>query len=180
MKLELKHLAPYFPYGLKMAMTYDSIEDYENIDSDELCLQKGSVWELYLLTTDSIEFFGGECDDFALKNDTFRIANNGTLKPILRPLSDLTKEIEHISYTKDLEPNLTKIIPEDFFRKHWFLSIREDGHFSTDNGDGTCTGYTYKSASYDIIILLLEWHFDIYGLIKNGLAIDINTLYKSE
>jgi hypothetical protein len=25
---------------------------------------------------------------------------------------------------------------------------------------------------------LLEWHFDIYGLIEAGLAIDINTLEK--
>jgi hypothetical protein len=94
MKLETKHLAPYLPYNLKMVMTHDSFEDFENIDSDEDCLLKGSIWELYVLTTDYIDFFGGECDDFAVKEERYRIANNGTLKPILRPLSDISKEIE--------------------------------------------------------------------------------------
>lgn len=110
-----------------------------------------------------------------LRVDGFQFMIN-TRKPILRPLSDLSKEINHISYTKQLEPDLENIIPNDLFKKHWWISIREDGHFSTDHGDGTCTGYSYKSAPYDIILLLLEWNFDIFGLIKNGSAIDINTI----
>ena len=32
--------------------------------------------------------------------------------------------------------------------------------------------------TYDCFQKLLEWHFDIFGLIENGLAIDINTLNK--
>jgi hypothetical protein len=96
MKLETKHLAPYLPYNLKMVMTHDSFEDFENIDSDEDCLLKGSIWELYVLTTDYIDFFGGECDDFAVKGERYRIANNGTLKPILRPLSDLNEDTARI------------------------------------------------------------------------------------
>ena len=34
----------------------------------------------------------------------------------------------------------------------------------------------YKAVKYGIIERLLEWHFDIFGLIEKGLAIDINTL----
>ena len=69
MKLELKHLAPYLPYGLKL------IGDIDNNPIDK-----------YDISTD-----GWLC----------YITNNGGgkgrisgYKPILRPLSDLTKEIE--------------------------------------------------------------------------------------
>ena len=34
----------------------------------------------------------------------------------------------------------------------------------------------YKEIHYDIIQELIERHFDIFGLIEKGLAIDINTL----
>ena len=35
-----------------------------------------------------------------------------------------------------------------------------------------------QSYPYDILQKLLEWHFDIFALIKNNLAIDINILEK--
>lgn len=102
------------------------------------------------------------------------LMNNG--KPVLYPLSELDKEFKHISYTKQLEPNLDKIIPNELFKKHWFTKIRDDGHFSTDEGDGTATGYQWRSCRIDIIFLLSEWKFDFMGLIEKGLAIDVNTL----
>ena len=38
-------------------------------------------------------------------------------------------------------------------------------------------GFThYKGMKYGIIERLFEWHFDINGLINEGLAIDKNTL----
>jgi hypothetical protein len=33
---------------------------------------------------------------------------------------------------------------------------------------------------FPIMQKLLEWHFDIFGLIKEGLAIDINTIGENE
>ena len=36
--------------------------------------------------------------------------------------------------------------------------------------------YWIESMPYAIVSKLLEWHFDIDGLIEKGLAIDINTL----
>jgi len=138
MKLEIKHLAPYLPYGLK-------IEPYQKV------LSCG------YLTKDELDI------------STFEDKNIEDIKPILRPLSDLTKEIEH---------NGERFVPNEYFYKNWFIKIREDGHFSRDNGDGTCEGFSYKSAPYDLIEHLFEFHFDVFGLIDSGLAIDLNTIQK--
>ena len=150
MRLETKHLAPYLPYNLKMVMTHDSFEDFENIDSDEDCLLKGSVWELYVLTTDYIDFFGGECDDFAVKEERYRIANNGTLKPILRPMSDLTLE----------------------------ECMNHELHNVTSALSGQKPEFILRHTSYEDIEKLISLHFDVFGLIEKDLAIDINTIKK--
>ena len=118
----------------------------------------------------------GEMIDVSITLCSHWVSGRIGITPILRPLSDLTKEIEHISYTKKLEPLLSKIVPEDLLKKHWHTNIRNDGHFSRNNGDGTATGFQYQSCPYDILLLLFEWHFDVFGLIENDLAIDINTL----
>ena len=69
-KLELKHLAPYLPYGLKMILE-----------------KSGDIRELNGLFIDLGEL-----------RFHFNVINRGqrlwNYKPILRPLSDLTKEIE--------------------------------------------------------------------------------------
>ena len=86
-------------------------------------------------------------------------------KPILRPLSDLTKEIE---------VNGEKFVPEEYFNnncnkyylpEYWnaVLFIQAENIFSVN---------------YAIIQKLYEWHFDIHDLIGKDLAIDINTLTK--
>lgn len=94
------------------------------------------------------------------------------MKLILRPLSDLTKEIEHngkklIPYTE-----LDKIKKDvEFYRPINFNSPIE---LLINTGD-----YSQEIDLYDgylIIQKLLEWHFDIFGLIESGKAIDINTL----
>ena len=80
-------------------------------------------------------------------------------KPILRPLSDLTKEIE---------VNGEKFLPLDE------LAIIEEVvclQYSTEFFETSI-----KYLPNWIIEKLLEWHFDIYELIEKGLAIDINTI----
>lgn len=74
-------------------------------------------------------------------------------KPILRPLSDLTKEIE---------VNGEKFVPiEEFEKAGYIFPLNEDN---------------FHNLPFGIVNILLKWHFDIYGLIENDLAIDINTL----
>ena len=133
MKLELKHLAPYLPYGLKIkGNTYGEIKTLYGI--------KGESVFIDTLTT------------------PYPWADFSDIKPILRSLSDLKKEIRH----KDVD-----FIPVEFLIKEGFNVSDEwieSGFIDIIRSD------------YEFIQLLLEWHFDIHGLIENGLAIDINTL----
>ena len=90
------------------------------------------------------------------------------IKPILRPLSGLTKEIE---------VNGEKFVPFD---------ILYDGYKNSPNlnYDYFCLlqikSIDYKIKKGEISIgmysSLIEWHFDVFGLIEKGLAIDINNL----
>lgn len=135
MKLELKHLAPYLPYGLKL---FGGIRQVE-----------------YEMNFSILEYM--------INNDTLLI-------PILRPISDLTKEIE---------VNGERFIPANIF---WI----EYG--------GGCQGVSknkWKSEFIDNILYspittlpfgviqkLFEWHFDCFDLLSNNLAINYNEIYK--
>ena len=75
-------------------------------------------------------------------------------KPILRPLSDLTKEIE---------VNGEKFVPQDklpHLDLKWLIN--------SDN--------LIMKTNYEDVLKLLSWHIDLFNLISNGLAIDANTL----
>lgn len=86
MKLELKHLAPYLPYGLKCEII---------TVTDNIMIEK-------------LTGFENRMSDYAIfgnvKNGTNGVGIFGhckllfsSVKPILRPLSDLAKEIEVIN-----------------------------------------------------------------------------------
>lgn len=118
MILELKHLAPYLPYGLKI-------------------LNKDKQYEM------------GFTNDRKLVTITKCLNFNDHYKPILRPLIDLTKEIEH---------NGEKIVPMRFIDKE----VKKRILFNTTN----------LISPYKSMVSLFEWHFDVFGLIKAGLAIE--------
>ena len=94
-----------------------------------------------------------------------RIADGTNLsyvKPYLRPLSDLTKEIEH---------NGRKFIPIDWLENEYFnLDLHEQAQTLVSDSRWL------NHCNYLLIRHLLEWHFDIENLIERGLAIDLNTL----
>lgn len=128
MKLELKHLAPYLPYGLK-------------IDTSKL--ENGCS----IMTM---------CDKVGLSNISISdvIDKHPYTKPILRPLSDLTNRINPVQHHTYLDGLVYSKI--EFVEK----AIHNETLFLCD--------YNY----------LMEYHFDVFGLIGKGLAIDINTLYE--
>lgn len=132
-KLELKYLAPYLTYGLR----FDNGRDYEK---DYLLGIRANGY--------NVPMAQGSRD-----SDYFRFER---IKPILRPLSDLTKEIEH---------NGERFVPCDFFVK----SV--ENMLKNIDVDLDCI-------PYNVIKKLFEWNFDVFGLIEKGLAIDINTLDK--
>ena len=114
MKLELKHLAPYLPYGLQF-LKYNQIHLLSKLDYTD-----NELW---------------------LVNYGFLGINSNITKPILRPLSDLTEDLLCIS---------------------WIEHIRDNG---------LCT-----ECPYEVWKVLFKNHFDVFGLIEKGLAIDINTI----
>jgi len=84
--------------------------------------------------------------------------------PILYPLPDLIKsrvkgELPRIQILKEMNDG------DDIYISEFGVSI--------DNG--YAAGYNLRIA-YEFIHKLIEWHFDIAGLIEKGEAIDVNTL----
>ena len=157
-ELELKHVAPYLPYELKV---YNSI--HENIS---IMVSDPTMYNNPLIGVKGINFIDG------------RINN-----PILHPLSDLTKEIEH---------NGEKFVPiyelfniqfkdtahVEYIRNMYFIETNNfinASHYSTSE-ESSFNKRNIKLNNYWKIEKLYEWHFDIDGLIEKGLAIDINTL----
>jgi len=127
MKLKTTHIAPYAPYALK-GYFFDKIEIVSEIDFE------------YDTVTSQHER--------SIRVEDFR--------PILRPLSDLTKEIEHEGM---------RFIP-------WsFICYNTQQFYLTYFRNQT---YDILSSPYNDIQKLCEWHFDVYNLIPQGLAVDIN------
>ena len=75
-------------------------------------------------------------------------------KPILRPLSDLTK-VNGFS--------LSDMISHDYHNPFWLPE-----------------NFEVKYLMHLDFEKLVSWHFDVFGLIEKGLAIDINTIKDAE
>ena len=179
MKLELKYLAPYLPYGIKVMVPY-GIDDLVGIHfSDDTDYNKTSI------TKHNI--------NNPLANTECQTLNFTDIKPILRPMSDLDKEIK---------------VNEDYVITMEEIFISAFGGIGgcgiTNNGDKIfiaqyCTEKITFNTSYlcfetyaiapdgesewnppfnqlQLFEKLYQYHFDVFGLIEQGLAIDINTL----
>ena len=128
MKLELKHLAPYLPYDLECKVWKPA-----HIHNNKVVKLVGLI--------------NKDCGCFTQNNYYY-----DEFKPILRPLSDLTK-VNGFS--------LSDMISHGYHNPFWLPE------------------------NFNVIYLmhldfekLVSWHFDVFGLIEKGLAIDINTIEK--
>lgn len=147
MKLELKHLAPYLPYDLKVfheghiaiiASMYLPADNYEK--------------DLWIVSMEDLRDRELSCS-----------VNYKEIKPILRPLLDLTKEVE---------VNGEKFIPYNIFI-HWYGFEVLEGWRRNNYKN-----LNVNELSFAIINKLLEWHFDVFGLLEKNIAVDINKLNK--
>lgn len=175
MKLELKHLAPYLPYGLKVK---NENRTYKIITINGFYFSKSE------LILNSIELNGG--------------ISSKEIKPILRPLSDLTKEIEcngkkvmpilEIAKVSDSYYNW-KFDNNSLFHKSVFCN-HENGttyrFLINTNGkifysiNTTVDGCFMQTNNPHLVMMkIFEMHFDVFGLIDAGLAININKLDKN-
>lgn len=164
-QLTLEHLALYLPYKLKVRWEYEIGTEFEDT----------AIWILHP-TKDALDSLRDN-EHISLYNLLTEVET--VYKPILRPLSDLTKEIE---------VNSEKFVPIDVIKDE-FLEC--DTLIYGDAGYGwiglyndntlipfymECDMEIMPEIHYGIVTFLAKWHFDIFGLISKGLAIDINTL----
>ena len=152
MKLELKHLAPYLPYKLKL----------HNLTVGKTLKMIGCEFthELRIRLTDGLYAY-----------DVCKI------KPILRPLSDLTK----ISDELLINEYTINILLHEKYNQQYGIFSHYKGQLDIElDGEPDLRYDSNKSISFFTILTiqeqLLKGHYDIFGLIEKGLAIDINKL----
>lgn len=167
-KLKLEHLAPYLPYELKLFYTHTK--------------KIGQISNIYSIGE------GFDNEDIKISIDFSEGEHIWMYKPILRPLSDITKEIIHNE--ERFVPGLKLVDPEktewsrmicEFYNP--FARIPTHSKYIRVMHDklGEIISINPSNIShlpYHTFKNLLEWHFDVFGLIEKGLAIDINTLNK--
>jgi hypothetical protein len=137
MELEIMHLAPYLPYGLKMQYVV-----------------REKVEKTGVLQSISHRDFETHPTRVSIEG-LYNEEHIWMFKPILRPLSDLNKEMSVFTHV---------FVPKNILSDS--LQMQLDIWNLPEIVDLKVTDYQK----------LLGWHFDIFGLIKNGLAVDINTL----
>lgn len=164
MKLELKHLAPYLPYGLNI---YNSAFMFRsNWNENEIGVMIG--------VTDNIQ---NETFDIVMirERDKYKLQDSRNhFKPVLRPLSDLTKEIDYGLSTYSFI-DLFEIGDCDGCVYEF-----EHGNIKTiESLESISRHNSYNDINYlpsAVVNMMIEYHFDVFGLIEQNLAIDINTL----
>lgn len=170
MKLELKHLAPYLPYGLKAKLSQEGVF---NLDSEYRNEYAYSICTVTDFTTYSKDL-GGSMKVDKSKDYRFDFDSLSEIDIILRPLSDLTKEIKY---------KLSTYAFIDLFEIgdcDGCVFEFEHGNIKTIKALEDIAKYNSYSdinyLPYAVVNMMFEYHFDIFGLIDQGLAIDINTL----
>lgn len=152
MKLEIKHLAPYLPYELKCYQSGEYVKGTENNEKP-----KPNLYTITGITTDCTGIIRVE----AIDNEYFLQPHIEDVFPILRPLSDLNKEI---TINGELH-QMWLLLPTLCKHSHETKLINNNGY-----------KFEIQKLPYDCICKLFEYHIDVFGLIPNGLAIDINKL----
>lgn len=175
MKLEVKHLVPYLPYELKFGIGNQ---------------------KYYEFVLSGIDFYTRT--DIQIRTRGNRIYNISDIKfkPLLRPLSDLTNEIEIDGEKFIPMMKLIKIAIDEYDRGDGYFnsSMVVDIEYTTNHAracfiNNTACALTFDreqikfifvspqglmfSCGYVLMQMLFEWHFDVFGLIDQGLALPL-------
>ena len=142
MKLKLKHLQ--IESGGKVDLSRGKF-NAKNVDLKDCSLGYNSTTDEYYLTHGSV---------------TYGMSN---IKPHRRPMSDLTKPIEH---------NGEKFTPiDEFFILYGGGFKNKKAFLKTGFIDGILYS-PYETYTYSLITKLFEWHFNVFNLPKE-LFVDI-------
>jgi len=169
--LTLEEVSPYFPFNLNFVLTHDKTNDFCDEDwYEEEKFKKGAIWQLCGYAPSDLNIYIGEgtIDGFLYRNDMTYVNFNKGIKPLLRPLSDLTKEIE--------------VDGEKFVPIKWLKENYTDHKLKFEFPDYIILYDNYSleqnvlGAPMAIIQQLFKWHFDVFSLIEKEKAININTI----
>ena len=165
MKLELKHIAPYLPYGLQVNAN-DSDLRIKNFTGEI------SSWEYY-----DTRF--NVWNEYKLESHTVSI---GSIKPILRPINSMTKEEayefgilavgEADMEDKEIGVGVMKLMRDTY--PTIVYQDQEDEEYSVIIQFSSIGVYMSGIAmmSYEAYEWLFKNHFDVFDLIEKGLAIN--------
>lgn len=162
MKLELNHLTPYLPYGL-MVNVNDSdlgIEDFTGeISSWEYYNTRFNVWSEYELESHKVSI--------------------ESIKPILRPIHAITEEealqlLDLCAAVKCYDVRINKCSPDISIsgstgKYEFVVFINHKKTHAKIHRKGCVRGV---SLAYDVYEWLFKNHFDVFGLIDKGLALE--------
>ncbi len=145
-KLELKEVLPYLPHKVKVQ--YLGIVNVSKYHNASFEDNEDNGFGLKVAEIKEIKIYNNYWKAYVGKyHGHLKSCINGyDMKLILHPLSDLTKE-----------------------------QLREQGFFSHIDYL-THEKQNPMKAPYEMIEYLFSQHFDVFGLIDKGLAVDINTL----
>lgn len=143
MELEIKHLAPYLPYELKL----------QYVERDKV-ISTGIM--------NNINHNNAETHPTRININYQGQEHIWMFKPILRPISEFGDS-------------------DDLRKVHEFIGLGKwceayDHYFNVWFNDLANIDKLILQAPYEIFNYFLANHYDVFGLIKNGLAIDINTI----
>tara|TARA_R110000772_G_scaffold46246_6_gene105612 strand:- start:3755 stop:4192 length:438 start_codon:yes stop_codon:yes gene_type:complete len=142
-ELTLEHIAPYLPYGLKIAR------------NESLIPSRYEEWAYVFTLNPEVSSYNDRNIFSELLNGKDIV--NTPIKPLLRPLSELTDEvIEELYFMFEGESDASC----------WESNVRQMRKY----------GGTRYSLPLEIWNWMYENMFDINNLIGKGLAIDINTV----
>ena len=144
MKLRREFITPYMPYELKWKCSLET--------------------ETMIGITDNRIIFAMNGDEISSSYEFEH--KSQSCKPILRPLSDLPNEIEH---------NGNKFIPMEVMFGWDITEEKEFDIYGTlpDAWKSFLAVNIARDWDYRTSILLFQWHFDVFGLIPEGIAIKI-------
>lgn len=157
-----EYMAMSLPYGLKLMQ---SCKYWATPEADRVVLFTG-LSEIDNKMPEQYQNIPCEPTVFYRVNEnTTGTDSVSKFKPICRPLSDLTKPIEHKG---------EKFIP--------IVELLKNSSFDTSKmSEGEIMSFVKVYSNTDLIALndlplYLQWHFDLFGGIDSGEAIDVNTL----
>ena len=154
-ELTIKHLSPYLPYNLELI--YNDCLNSRKIKAILTGISKSGIETTYKRKTNGCV---GDLMEWVGHNNISEMQ----VKLLLRPLSDLTKEIE---------VNGERFVPIEWLEdKYYTLDLHKQCKRIVEEP------MWVNQCDYMLIMHLIEWHFDVFQLIEKGLAIDLNTIQK--